>query len=437
MTASISGYVASGDTGPHLTTRFYQSKSVLENRARTAVGDGQQKIPPTAFANYAKAHAYPNGNLPGKSATLAVPGARVLSSEPSMSPPPISNLSPSLQAAASQALPPFPDFVNRIPPIAETRPSTAVAASHPLPGPQALIDFMTPRGGRIGDGIPLAFGSTTKIVPLPVTTTRPLPLVDQQKRMARPAVILTAEEYSLRPSIPRYPGTTLTAPRSRMDPNLRDPRGFNVSGTSASHLSGYTFPSQSAPVAIHSFDAPLGPFDIPPGFTSVNPPGRSFIAKKKQGSQEEKNKSTNRGSQEEKNKSTNSKVPSTSAQNSGTTYREKEKRVSTDPSIPKDKKTKSDHNGQPRTGGGSKYDVAPFRLIDLQNSVVTVKDVPNQAKRPRGRPPGVKNKKQKVAEPAPSREVTDEESETSAGSTETTQQEVSEVLRLKTWVVLI
>ncbi|KAJ9106936.1 hypothetical protein QFC20_003945 [Naganishia adeliensis] len=362
MSTSISGYTASGHGHPP-APRFYQSKSILDNQVRPSTGYRvvERKMPPTEFATYAKAHAYPNG-IPTKSSTFAVPEPRVMSSEPSISPR-TSNLSPALQAAAAQALPPFSLYANKIPPIAETRPSTAIAAAHHLPGPQRLIESTAPKVLKHGEVTVLAFGSTTKIVPLPVTTTRPLPLVDRPRRVTKPPVILTAEEYSLRPSVGRYPGSSYTASQQWMDMDLTS--SGNHGAPSATYVSDYTFPPRAQPAARSNINHHLGPFDIPPGFTSIS------------------------------HEPSSQKAPIVS-------------------------QGASRQNGN---NGGSKYDVAPFRLIDLQNSVVNVSGVSDLAKRPRGRPPAVKGKKQRIVEPAPSCDMTDGESETSADSSVITPHE--------------
>lgn len=423
MSTSISGYTASVHGHP-LAPRFYQSKSILDNQVRPSTGYGvvERKMPPTEFATYAKAHAYPNG-IPGKSWTFAVPEPRVMSSEPSISPR-TSNLSPALQAAAAQALPPFSLYANKIPPIAETRPSTAIAAAHHLPGPQQLIDSTALKVSKHGEVPVLAFGSTTKIVPLPVTTTRPLPLVDRPRRVTKPPVVLTAEEYSLRPSVGRYPGSSYTASQQWMDINFTS--SGNHGAPSATYVPDYTFPPRAQPSARSNINHHLGPFDIPPGFTSVNPPGRSFIAKKKHGSQEEKHKTTKPSAPVEPIFPPYFNGVTLSPELSPEPYPRKAKpQISLGPSSPKAPIVSKGASRQNGNNGGSKYDVAPFRLIDLQNSVVNVSGVSDLTKRPRGRPPAVNSKKQRVVEPAPSCDMTDGESETSADSSVITPHEVS------------
>jgi hypothetical protein len=375
---------------------------------------------PTEFATYAKAHAYPNG-LPTKS-SCAVRESRVMSSEPSISPK-TSNLSPALQAAAAQALPPFSLYANKIPPIAETRPSTAIASAHHLPGLQQLIESTAPKVLKHGEVTTLAFGSTTKIVPLPVTTSRPLPLVDRQRRVTKPPVILTAEEYSLRPSVGRFPGSYI-APQQWMNMDLTG--SGNHGAPSATYVSDYTFPPRAQPSARSTINHRLGPFDIPPGFTSVNPPGRSFVAKKKHGSQEEKYKTTKPSAPVEPRFPPYANgFTSSPESSSGPSPRKVKREISCEPSSQKASIASKGTSGQNRIGREAQYDVAPFRLIDLRNSVVNVSGVPDPAKRPRGRPRGIDSKKRRVVEPAPSCDLSDGESETTANSSVTTPRDVS------------
>lgn len=415
MTTSISGYTASGSIHAP-TPRFYQSTSILETQVRPRTSCCEITTPPTDFATYAKAHAYPIGHV--KPSTFAMPEPRVMSSEPSISPA-ISNLSPVLQAAAAQALPPFALYANKIPPIADTRPSTAVASSHQLPGPRALIEATAPRTHRHGSGNTLAFGSTTKIVPLPVTTTRPLPLVDRQKR-PKPPVILTANEYSLRPSGGRYPESSYI-PHQQWS-NV-DPRNVQAYGTAAaSYVVDYTFPPRKSQVKKPTSSDRLGPFDIPPGFTSVNPPGRSFIAKKKHGSQEEKRKA---------GKPTVPVEPIFPPGFNDVTLspefceEEATKQPSQESPMLKAPLPSKRTTLQKRKEVEPKYHVPPFRLVDLQNSVVNVSNVPETAKRPRGRPPGINSKKRRIVEAPLSRDMSEVASETTADSSETTPREVS------------
>lgn len=423
MTTSISGYTAS-DSAQGIGPRFYQSKCVNKSQSRPSTSRHDSITPQTAFATYAKAHACPNESV--KPSNFAVPEpTRVMSSEPSISPR-TSILSPALQAAAAQALPMFALYENKMPPMAETRPSTAVAASHQLPGLQQIIEATASRTIGHGSGNNLAFGSTTKIVPLPVATTRPLPLVERQKR-AKPPVVLTASEYSLRSSAGQYQEPSYIAPARWSNVNPRYAQAYGTA--SASYVADYTFPPrgpQSYKTNVNNDH--LGPFDIPPGFTSVNPPGRSFIAKKKHGSQEGRRKTTKTNVQPVRpifppgfNGVT------LSSEESPEPYREGEVQLAyNEPATQNAPASSNRTSQQKRKDGESRYDASPFRLIDLQNSVVNVKDGPQLGKRPRGRPPGVDSKKRKNTEVESSfHDMSEDGSETTADGSEATLREVS------------
>jgi hypothetical protein len=369
MTTSISGYTASPYyEQQHRPSKqqYYQSKSLLEAKSaatvtRLTTDDVGSCIGSRHFAQYAEAHAYPKGISPAEPSFIKMREQALLSpARETVSPKAPVNLSPSLQAAAAKSLPPRITLANKIPPIAETRPTTAVAASVPLPGPRELIEHTSTKGTRNDVAAPLAFGSTTKIVPLPVTTTRPLPMVDRQKNVARPAVILSAQEYSLQPSMTRSSNPKYAPQQSRI------PGAFSATSPTISQRAYYDrtanfrFSAQSGP----DFISAIGNLNIPPGFTSVNPPGRSRSngAKKKQESQEDSKKPVD-------SEEVSYKLPSVFA---------------TSP-------PRSNSNG---VADGRQEDDAPNPFVDLHKSFVIVKEV-DQVKRPRGRPPGSKTKKRK------------------------------------------
>jgi hypothetical protein len=128
----------------------------------------------------------------------------------------------------------------------------------------------------------------------------------------------------------------------------------------------FRFPAQSGP----DFISAIGNLNIPPGFTSVNPPGRSRSngAKKKQESQEDSKKPVD-------SEEVYHKLPSVFA--------------TSPPRLNSNGVADGRQEDEPTDA------LNPF--VDLHKSFVIVKEV-DQVKRPRGRPPGSKTKKRKRAD---------------------------------------
>lgn len=418
MTTSISGYTASAsNSNANQPPQYYQPRSLLETKAE--IDDIQRSNDPVSaigskhFAQYAEAHAYPKGLPPGeKSFTKLRNQGHLSPSRGSVSPESPVNLSPSLQAAAAKSLPPLITLADKIPPIAEIRPTTALAASVPLPGPRELIEHTSSKARTHEVAAPLPFGSTTKIVPLPVTTTRPLPMVDRNKIVARPAVILTAEEYSLQPSMAKSSKTMYTSHQSRIPATFHASNPSNSQTSYIDRTAEFRFPAQSGP----DFISAIGNLNIPPGFTSVNPPGRSYVAKKRQGSHEEKNKASV-GVDQFMLPAMNIGHPESRM------YRTEPSRMQAPCPCPLDQDLSADH-GQDQ-GGNSPASAAPdLRFVDLHKSVVIVDKQSDQVKRPRGRPPGSKTMKRKRAE-SELYDLSDLESESTGGKAKLPRIDVS------------
>lgn len=391
MTASINGYIALPHSGSPCRPQYYQSKSLLEINSQPNVIPGDSETDTAfdirRFARYAKAHAYPKGILPSDTAfTKMRDGSLLLPPRDNVSTTSPTNLPPSLQAAAAKSLPPIISIADTMPPIAEIRPTTAMAASVPLPGPRDLIDDIAGKNRSCIAAAPLAFGSTTKIIPLPVTTTRPLPAVETHEAFARPAVILTAEEYSLQPAMVKSLHKSGEYQQSRIPSAFYISNSPSAGRTYDDRTSEFKFPAQAGP----DFISAIGNLSIPPGFTSVNPPGRSRgHVKKKHSSYESNNKPADIDAEYKM-----AKGGSGDQQPSGT-YRKKSPVEEASPVPRPDQKTfTKECYGQEE---------------ETRESMVKVGEENEQAKRPRGRPPGSKTKKRKRAESDPD-EVSDLES---------------------------
>ncbi|KAJ9102442.1 hypothetical protein QFC21_002842 [Naganishia friedmannii] len=297
---SIRGYQASPDVDwEGATPRLYQFRSWQTDQTVSTTLGKQSGKGSNQFSDYAKAHAFSNTISPSKSKVGLSPVSPVSSTSSYNTTfhddsntqlsielnrlKPIS-LSPSLQSAAARAPPPLSALVNDVPRLAPFRPGPASSALLPhLPGPQELIKS-TSQTDNVKDGAARSeFGQTTKIVPLPVTTTRPLPLIERKKTYKPPVVTLTADQYALRSTVTRVLGSNLYEPRTTRHPAISSivfPSGPQASTTSAGNPFN-TVPDDGPHPHMSTFSGPANIVPaVPPGFTSVPPGGRSRNEKK-------------------------------------------------------------------------------------------------------------------------------------------------------------
>ncbi|KAJ9121635.1 hypothetical protein QFC22_002255 [Naganishia vaughanmartiniae] len=299
--ASIRGYQAS----PALewqrkTPRIYQSRSLHDAQAVSTTFKNESGIVSNQFSDYARAHAFPNVISPSKSRVALSPvsptsstssyysavhdGSNTqLSIELECLKP--TSLSPSLQSAAARAPPPLSILAAELPRLAPFRPNKASSISFPhLPGPQELIKS-TSQDQNVNDGLKRSeFGRTTKIVPLPVTITRPLPLIERKETYKPPVVTLTADQYALRSTVTRVVGSNSYEPRtSEVQAGISTivfPSGPQAS--SAPTMNPLDMRPHGGPTP-HTLGFSVTPnvtAGVPSGFTSINPAGRSYSGKK-------------------------------------------------------------------------------------------------------------------------------------------------------------
>lgn len=158
--------------------------------------------------------------------------------------------------------------------------------------------------------------------------------------------------------------------------------------TYGDRTSGFRFPAQSGP----DFISAIGNLNIPPGFTSVNPPAKSRIyVKKKHGSYENNNQPLDIVAGY-----TSPMEGSSDQVASGACRRESPAEAASAVPCP-DQMTPA----EVEYALEEEYEEsapAPSLLADAQIAMVNVGRETEQAKRPRGRPPGAKTKKRKRAE---------------------------------------
>ena len=380
--------MASTSAERHPLPRYYQSQSMLKAKSDLDDSRGVGASDITAFgtrhfAQCAKYHAYPKGlSLSDTIANRMRDQGFLCPARDNASPMGPSNLSPSLQAAAAKSLPPIVPLADTMPPIADVRPSTAVAGSVPLPGPRDLIESTATEGTVYASATLLTFGSTAKIVPLPVRTTRPLPMLEPNNNAARPAIMLTAKEYSFRSEVEEPNHTSQSHQQSRIPSTFCAWKSSRPKPADNDRTSDFKVTAQCGP----DFISAIGNLNIPPGFTSVNPPGRSFVAKKRQELHESNNKPID--------------IVGEFAVTCNVTGNE---------SLPYCRTRLSSREMSPTFGpvqntGNEECEQeqewrrripAPMLLADPQSSIVNRGKGPELAKRPRGRPPGIRKKKRK------------------------------------------
>ncbi|KAJ9107893.1 hypothetical protein QFC19_002636 [Naganishia cerealis] len=294
---SVAGYQSSpcvewGREAP----RFYQSRS-LQEQAKSRTTEWASEIGSNQCYDHAKAHAFPSVDSASTTQVGASPVSPVSSSSSYSTFPDVNSihlptdlndlkpmtLSPSLQSAAARAPVPISTTTTDISRLAPFKPGVVSSTPLALPGPQELIKSISRNKQGEGGGARSEFGLTTKIVPLPVTTTRPLPLVERNKSYKPPVVTLTAEEYALRPTVTRVsgPGSYVTQHSLRLGappPNVLA-GGQHLPEHPRMSTSGMP-PCTGQLVPMGGITAPVLVSSIPEGYTSVNPGGRSYSEKK-------------------------------------------------------------------------------------------------------------------------------------------------------------